>query len=265
MSRVRWVPLVVLAVAVFALGGRLPAAEKHTFVSGWRGGEIRVDAVDEEWRPLLQPVKGQRISIAFLNDDEALYFCLVTTDENAITQIGLMGLTVWLDAADGAKKRFGVHYPSRSGPRPNPRRPPTPAGDEPAGPVAAPADPWVPAVDVLGPGKKDATRVENGPVGVVARMAGRPDLLVYEMKVALRRGEAVAFAPDVDAGAAMRVELQTPEWRGPLPPAGLGGRTRIGVGVGGPSGGVVYPGPNTTLLKPLSVTGSLRLAAAPGR
>jgi len=264
MLRVRSLPLFVPALLVLAAGVGLLAEEKHTFASGWRDRDVRVDAVDEEWRPLLQPVKGQHISIAFLNDEEALYFCLVTADENAVRQIGLMGLTVWLDAAGGAKKAFGVHFPSPSGSRPDPRRAPTAGSDEAAAGGAAPEGSWL-AIDVLGPGKKDVRRVENGPAGIVARMGGRPDLLVYEMKVPLRKGEGVPFAPEVDAGAAMRVELETPEWRGPLPPAGAGGRTRIAVGVAGPGGGVFYPGPNTTLLKPLNVTGSLRLAMAPAR
>ncbi len=92
-------------------------------------------------------------------------------------------------------------------------------------------------------------------------MASRPDLLVYELRVPLRKTEATPLAPDVDAGAAMRVTLETPEWRGPLPPAGRG-RVRVGVG-GGPYGGVFYPGVDTSLLKPISAAGTLRLAAAP--
>jgi hypothetical protein len=69
----------------------------------------------------------------------------------------------------------------------------------------------------------------------------------------------------VDPGAALRVELQTPDWRGPVPPVGAPGRggPMIGIGVGGQGGGVFFPGPDTALLKPLDVTADLRLASAP--
>jgi hypothetical protein len=236
MSRVRSLPLVFLALLLAAGGAGLVAADAaRAFRSGWRTSEIRVDGIDEEWRPILQPVKGQHFSVGFLNDDEALYFCLVTADRNAIRQIGTMGLTLWLDPAGGGKKGFGVRYRGSSGPR----------------------------IDVLGPGSKDVSVVDNGSSGIVARMGGGPSLLVYELKIPLRKTVNTPDAPDVDAGAAMQVRLETPEWRGPLPPVGRGGPVQVGIGVAGPHGGVFYPGPDTSLLKPIEVDGSLRLASAP--
>jgi hypothetical protein len=235
MSRARSLLFVSLAVLLVSAGIRLLAADKYAFVSGWRARDIRIDGSDEEWRPILEPVKGQHFSVAFLNDEDALYFCLVTADHNAIRQIGTMGLTLWLNAAAGAKKAFGVRYRGSSGPH----------------------------VDVLGPGAKNVRVVDNGSGGIVARIDGGPDLLVYELRIPLRKTEATSWAPDVDAGAALRVQLETPEWRGPLPPLGRGGRTRVRVGVAGPNGGVFYPGPDTTMLKPIELAGSLRLASAP--
>jgi hypothetical protein len=236
MFRVRLLALVVIALLVTAAGLRLAAAgDKPAFISGWRTGEIRVDGVDEEWRAFLQAVKGQHFSVAFLNDDEALYFCLVTADRNAISQIGTMGFVLWLEPAGGTKKGFGVRYRGSYGPR----------------------------VDVLGPGDKDVAAVDNGTSGIVARIGGDANLLVYELKIPLRKSANTPDAPDVDAGAAMQVRLETPEWRGPLPPVGRGGRVQVGVGAAGPHGGVFYPGPNTTLLKPVEVDASLRLAAMP--
>jgi hypothetical protein len=234
MSRPRALALVLFVVLLGTGAIRLAAADKYAFVSEWRTQTIRVDGKDEEWRPILEPVKDQHFSVAFLNDEEALYFCLVSADEKTIRQIALTGLTVWLDPEGGGKKKtFGVRYRLNPSPR----------------------------LEVVGPGGKEARQVSDGSGGYEARMESRPDLLVYELRVPLRKTETTPLAPDVDAGAAMRVTLETPEWRGPLPPAGRG-RVRVGVGVGGPYGGIFYPGLDTSLLKPISVAGTLRLAAA---
>ena len=235
MSRARSLSLVLLALLLAAAGVRLFAADKYAFTSGWRTRDIHVDGTDEEWRAILESVKGEHFSVAFVNDEEALYFCLVTADRNAIRQISTMGLTIWLDAGGGAKTGFGVRYRRSSGPR----------------------------VDVLGPGGKDVQVVDSGSSGIEARMGGGPDALVYELKIPLRKTETTLSAPELIRGAALHVKIGTPEWRGPLPPAGTGGRTRVGVGVAGPNGGVFYPGVDTTLLKPIEVAGSLRLAGTP--
>jgi hypothetical protein len=147
----------------------------------------------------------------------------------------VMGLTLWLDPAGAERKKtFGVRYRARPPAR----------------------------IEVLRQGGKDATPVNDGTGGFAARMDSRPDLLVYELRVPLRKADAAPLAPDIAAGAALRVTLETPEWRGPLPPAGRG-RVQVGVGVGGPHGGIFYPGVDTSLLKPIAVAGALRLAAAP--
>jgi hypothetical protein len=237
MSRPRQSAFFALLMLLAAAAIPLTAADKHEFAGGWRTQTIRVDGNDEEWRAILEPVEDEHLSVAFLNDEEALYFCLVTADGKTIRHISLTGLTVWLDPAGaGKKKTFGVRY------RLNPS----------------------PLLEVLGPGSKDARQVSDGSDGFAGRMEVRPDLLVYELRVPLRKSEAVPLAPDVDAGAAMRVTLETPDWRGPLPPVGGGGRVRVGVGVGGgPYGGIYYPGVDTSLLKPISVAGPLRLATPP--
>ncbi len=261
MSRARSLSLVLVAAIVLAAGARIPAADKQEFSSRWRDRDVRIDGIDEEWRDLLQPVKGEHFSVAFQNDGDALYFCLVTTNSVAIKQIARMGLTVWLDPAGGKKKTFGARFPAHGSPRPQPGRPP---GAQPPGDAASGSQPVgvrPPDIDVLGPGSKDVRQVENGNSGIIARMGGNPNLLVYEIKIPLRRTDAVVFAPDVDAGAALRVELETSEWRGPVPVSR--GGWPVSVGIGGPNGGVFYPGPDTALLKPLDVSGTLRLASAP--
>lgn len=259
-------PLLLLLLVSLVLGAsvRLPASESRQLASTWRGDrDVRVDGVDEEWRDVTLPVKGQRFAVGFINDADALYFCLVTKDSMTIRQISRLGLILWLDRAGGKKKTFGIRFPAAYGAGlTNPARKP-PREPAPSSPGAGTAPPAGGQEDIaiLGPGRNDARDIENDKSGVSARFAVREDLLVYEVKVPLRRSDSVPFAPDVDAGAALRVELQTPEWRGPVPLRR--GGPMIGVGVGGPGGGIFYPGADTALLKPLDIAADLRLATGP--
>lgn len=257
---------VVLAALLAAAGVSLLASESRQINSAWRDRDVRIDGVDEEWRDLTTPVKGQRFAVGFVNDGEALYFCLLTKDAATVRQITRAGLIVWLDPAGGKKKTFGVRFPVGYGPmggegrqKPRESEPVPPGGTATEGQAA-----WGQGdVQVLGPGRNDVRDLENGRSGVAARYSLRGDLLVYELKVPLNKSEEAPFGLNVTPGAALRVELQTPEWRGPVPMRR--GGPRIGIGVGRPGGGVFYPGADTSLLKPLDVAAELRLATEPGR
>jgi hypothetical protein len=266
MSRVRR-RLFHAAMAVILLAGGvcLAASDRPVLTSTWRDRDIRIDGNDEDWRDLTQPVKGQHFSVGFVNDDEALYFCLLTKDATTLQQVSRVGLILWLDPAGGKKKTFGVRFPVAYGPGYN-RRPNRSSGGEGDTPSRGPdsqSDPAQHDIEILGPGRNDVREVENGQSGVTARYRIRGDLLVYEIRIPLRKSEQVPFAPGVDPGAALRVELQTPEWRGPVPLRR--GGPMIGVGVGRPGGGVFYPGMDTAVLKPLDIAADLRLATRPDR
>jgi hypothetical protein len=252
-SRARPVLPVALAVVLLLSGLRLLADSGPVrFTASWREREIRVDGDDEDWRGLTQPVAGQHFAVGFVNDEDSLYFCLVSKDDVSLKQVARQGLILWIDPAGGRSKRtFGIRFPGQfAGPSGRTR-------DAGANRDSVGVDR---GVDILGPGRKDVRQVENGTSGITARMRVRGDLLVYEIEVPLRKSEAAAFAPDVDAGAALRVELQTPEWRGPVPLRR--GWPMVGVGMGG---GPVYPGVDMSALKPLEVIGDLRLATGPSR
>lgn len=252
-------------VGLFALGSvGLPAAELR-FSSTWRDRDVRVDGVDEEWRDIVVPVKGEHFSVGFLNDGEALYFCLLSRDSTTIRQVSLRGLVVWLDANRDKKRTFGILFPvteGAQGPRrstPPPGPPATPQGEDP--PPEGEIAPGQRAIRILGARDRDARDVENGASGIVARYTAREDLLVYELRVPLRKGETWPFAPGVEPGGTLRLELQTPDWRGPMPMRP--GWPRVGIGVGRPGGGVFYPGADASLLRPLKVTAELSLARQP--
>jgi hypothetical protein len=254
---------VLPVVAILSVGGLAASGSDQKIDSVWRGRDIRVDGVDDEWHGLTTPVNGQRFAIGFVNDGEWLYFCLVTKDRVTFNQIARQGLIVWLDPMAGRSRTFGLHFPVEPAglgwdarrPVPDTQDPSTAEGRQPRSIQVEGQD----EIEVLGPGKKDVRRVplvRSG--GLVARVGVHGDLLVYELKVPLRRqAEEAGYALNAEPGATLHVTLQTPEWRGPLPPAP--GRFRVGVGGGGRMP-YPYSPVDTAVLKPLDVRAEVRLA-----
>ncbi|HEY3380881.1 MAG TPA: hypothetical protein VGK32_03890 [Vicinamibacterales bacterium] len=234
-----------VAFVVALLATPFAAARADTsrdIASVWRDREIRIDGVDEEWRDLTVPVKGQRFAAGFVNDADALYICIVTKDRVTATQIERQGLIVWLNRANEKKRTFGIQYPVDA----MRRRVETDPGD---------------VLAILGPGRNDVQRApmtDTGGIRVAVGVHG--NLVVYELKVPLQSGGGPGYTLKAQPGDRLRVELQTPEWRGPAPIA----RGPVGIGVGvrpGPGGpGIMLPPVDGALLKPLDVTGTLTLA-----
>jgi hypothetical protein len=254
--------LALLPAAVLAVGAAvLGAANPIEFSSSWRTEPIRIDGNNEDWHGHIRAVTGQKFSIGLLNDADAVYVCLITTDRVLSQQIMRQGLMVWLDPASTNPKKhtFGVHFPID--PRLMAMRDPDTIYSRDASPGMGP-DVGQTAVGILG-AKGDPTRVpieESG--GIQARLALHGDALVYELKVPLKGSAAGPYSVDVDPGGSLRLELETPEWRGPLPPQR--GPVSVGVAVPAPGGrgGVVgYPAMDATLLKPMNMKASVRLAS----
>lgn len=258
--------VVLLAALVLLLGSTVPASETHRLTSTWKVRDIRVDGADDDWRGATEPVGGMHFALGFTNDADDLYLCLLSKDQKTVRQVVRMGLIVWVSPAGGKERTFGVHFPLAFRLRIAERRaaPPDEKGQvNTPGVGVEPAPAGQDEVEILGPGRKDVRQSANGASGIQARCSVRDDLLIYEMKVPLRKGEGLPFALDVDPGAALRVELQTPEWRGPVPGV-VGAHAWVGMEPR-PGMGAYYPPMDTSVLKPLEMKADLRLASGPSR
>jgi hypothetical protein len=247
---------VVLAALVVPLAGR---ATDLRLASAWRGEPIRIDGNDEEWRGRTAPVEGKRFALGLQNDADAIYLCLTTDDRVLATQIARQGLMVWFDPGPERPKKhvFGLHFPIDS--RLAAMRDPADRWPRDGGDVSEASQA---AVGILRPGKDDPLRVpldEAG--GIVARAAFHGALLVYEVKVPLKGTGAGPYAVAANPGGAFHLELETPEWRGPLPPS----RSPIGIGVAasapGGRGVVGYPSVDATYLKRTDLKAIVQLAS----
>lgn len=248
--------VMALCAATPLVIGASGAPASPDLMATWRDRELRIDGNDEDWRDLLRPVQGQKFSVAVVNDNEALYFCLVSKDRVTATQIEQQGLMLWFPKSGDKKRGAGVRFPVD-----RVRTPMRPAGDRDAGDDDVP--PWQQAFEMLGPEPKDARRVsfeQSG--GAAGRVGVRGDLLVYEIRVPLKTAAAGPYALALEPGGTVRLEIRTPEWRGPVPMQGGRGSGGVMVGVGAGNGGrgMVFPGMDTTLLRPLDVATTLRLA-----
>ena len=78
---------------------------------------------------------------------------------------------------------------------------------------------------------------------------------------AVKTGQNVPYAINAAPGASLHLELQTPEWRGPMPIA----RGPIAIGAAGPGSGgrmmMGYPPVDAAMLKPMQAAMTLHLAA----
>jgi hypothetical protein len=259
----RWLLLVLPLLAVsLSAAPRARSTDTADISSAWRAQPIRIDGNDEDWYGLTSPVKGQRFAVGLLNDSDAIYLCLVTKDRVLTTQIERQGLMIWLDPAGAKKRSFGIQFPidpwleamRDTGRRP---RQAIPEG------ASLPEDVGQGTVGILGAGKSGPKRVpmeEAG--GIAARLAVRGDVLVYEMRIPLKGSQPGPYAVNAEPGSSLRLELQTPEWRGPMPVA----RGRIAIGAAGPAPGgrgvIGYPPIDGAMLKPMDTTVTVRLATA---
>jgi hypothetical protein len=282
MSRVRVATslhrvLLLAPLAVLLLATAIAHAAKPDRTSAWRDDrDIRIDGFDGDWHGLTTPAKGARIATGFVNDDEWLYVCVQAKDRTARDQIVGQGLVVWIDRDGGKKRTFGIRFPlGRSGgfagqpPRDRiPEAPPDPGRGGPPPDRLVSQDEF----GVLGPGKDDEVRLSTRHAGgIEARVAIHEGTLVYELKVPLKQSGDHPYAIGVEPGAVLRVEMVTPEYRGPMrqgrgPSGGAGGT--IGGGGGGWGGGIrgAYPvGADPRVLNPLKLTTSVQLASGPPR
>jgi hypothetical protein len=98
-------------VALFAMSIAPGAESKAKLLSEWPSAPVVIDGNAMEWPRLESIAKDVRFSIAVRNDDQTLCIALITSDRATAVQALNQGLVVWLDAAGGSKKRFGLHFP----------------------------------------------------------------------------------------------------------------------------------------------------------
>ncbi len=205
--------------------------------SAWEKQTTQIDGHQEDWEGRLTFVEKKNVSIGVRNDHEFLYICLVSSDKVLQRQMLSMGFILWFDADGGKDKTFGIRFPTGmldNGmfmPR-NRRAERTP--EEIRDRFAQQTE-----LEILGPQKDESKRFAINEVPGIEVKIGKPaDVLVYEIKVPLKRTKTYPYAIENREGAKVGVGFETAKFDFEKLRAerGFGGRPAGGFG-GGRGGG----------------------------
>lgn len=166
---------------------------------------ITVDGKTDDWQGDLYVVPNERLSIGFLNDQEHLYVCLLSSDSTIRSQIMGQGFTVWFDPKGGKEKAFGIRYPLGSPAAQLPR-----TGDMKEPPPAEPPASALDQFEVVKSEKEPAQRMDFSQAkGLELKVASSTGLIVYEMKIPLAASADSLVAAGAAPGKTIGIGFET--------------------------------------------------------
>ncbi len=210
-----------------------------TLKSSPRDREIVIDGRADEWRDSLIYLKENGVAVGVSNDREFFYLCLTSSNQELNLRIMSQGLVAWFSVEGDTT--FGLEYPVITyGPGSPPR---SPASADP-GPARAPGALGGAAeslnrlaVREAGADGRQEISVADAP-GLAAAVASGSGLLVYEIKVPLRRNNQHPYAIGTDTGRVVGLSLEIPYIASLKEPREGGEGPRRSGGGGGMGGGI---------------------------
>jgi hypothetical protein len=254
------------AIAAIALSISAWLAAAQTVKSRWKDQTITIDGVAAEW-PVLTAL-DDNVATAAANDAQNLYLAIATSDAERRNQLAITGLIVWLDAAGGKKKTFGIRIPGSGFRMPAGRFGGGPSGDGGSSQPPEPPQPKITYIELLGPGKDDRRRLDLSPESeITVAAAVHEGTLLYEFRLPLAAASAAQpFGIGAKMDRPVGLGLQTPKLEVPQgggrPGGGRGGRGGFGRGGrgGGGSGDGGMRGRGPMQMKELKLWTTLALA-----
>jgi hypothetical protein len=220
--------------------------------SRWNTQPVAVNGIADEWKGELVQDKDKGISFGTKNDGKFLYICVVG-DTPMLRGMALSrGMTVWLDAAGGKAKTFGIKFPlgaaaaAQAAPSAGVAGAPAqlPAGGQPAaagggqraGGAGARPTPAMTDVIIIGPEKGASKQIPVRELkGIEVRAAVSQGVFAYELKVPLVAGPEFPYAIGPAAGGVVGVGIEIPAMH-----QGGGGGDMGGGGMRGGMGGLFF-------------------------
>ncbi len=211
---------------------------------------IVVDGKNDDWRGSLYFSVESQISLGFTNDAENLYICLSVTDPYKRNQIIMNGLVVWFDPKGGKAKSFGLKFPLGLQPGETPMRPEIPDmrdmpggfPDEELSPEVS-SESWT-ELEIINPKNQMPLKMKiEEAQGLEVKASAPAGMLIYELKIPLRKTPQTPWAVGAGAGQAVGLGFESlkSQTRGMSRggyAGGGGGRTGMGgrPGMGGMGG-----------------------------
>ena len=197
-------------------------------------------------------IEGYHVYLGILNDDENLYIHLVTTDNDIQQSITTSGCTIWVDAAGGLEKIYGIHYPALTPPtdaeQPTGSPTPTSSNEKKAG---APDEQAPQTLEIVSNGGDERTRItinEAMSLGIKASIISTNRYLMYDLTIPYteiiahhglqmsRLPQSIAIALEIEGVTPVKSEKSETVKSGSKGQKGQGGGRRGG-GMGGGGGG----------------------------
>ncbi len=234
--RVAISPLVPLFMTALLVG-----CSSIKLTSRWPEVTVPIDGRGTNWPDTLTVLDDKKTHIGVLNDDDYLYFRLLTTNRVLEGQIIGQGLTVWFDPAGGKDQKFGVRFPLGLGRSEGFQRNREGAngskGSVHGDSILVPVN----SLEILGPDEGDAHRMSFAEAtGIDARFRTSHDTLTYTLKVPISSSGYFPFTSGARPGSVVGITMETAVARRPYRQSGEGlgedGGRRGGGGFGGYGG-----------------------------
>lgn len=194
---------------IFLTWGLTGCSSFKTFLTESRfpDRQIIIDGGSGDWAGNLFVVKGEGVTLGFLNDQEYLYICLRAEDNGTRGQILRSGLTVWFDPKGGKKKALGIKFPIGM-----------PPGEWPMPREEYPEEPEFKGrfeenlneLQIIRSEKEEPEKMEIADAkGIEIKLLPSGRFLVYELKIPLVQSEQNPIAVGAQPGRTIGVGFET--------------------------------------------------------
>ena len=175
--------------------------------SSWADSAVAISGDASVWKAPLTSLKDTKVFLGIQNDQDYLYVCLTSPDQQFRHQLIGAGLSVWFESDAG--KRSGVMFPIgmvREEGRPSPGQ----EGDRDSGDREHIFEQALQDLEVLGPGKDDRNLFSTVQVpGISVKIGSSGNTTVYELKIPLKKSSEHPYAVDASPGSSVLVDIQT--------------------------------------------------------
>lgn len=212
------------------------------FQSKWLDRDIAVDGSYNEWEGALLYSEDKGATVGFLNDDEYLYLCLFSADQQVLRRAMAVGFTVWFEGSGKKDERLIVKYPIGGT---MPRRERFQEGErERIDPIAQSIEEQTELLITQGDRSEKLESVDLDDYGLEAKIGRHLGRMVYEIRVPLHGSEDSPYAINPRKGKPIKVGFELGKMKMPdreRRPRGDfrmdGGGRSGGMRPGGPPGG----------------------------
>jgi len=175
--------------------------------------DITVDGSYGEWEGALLYNEDKGATVGFLNNDEYLYLCLYSADQQVLMRAVTAGFTVWFEGSGKKDERLIVKYPIGGT---MPRRERFQGGErERADRIAQSIEEQSELVITQGDRREKLESVDLDDYGLEAKIGRHLGRMVYEIRVPLHGSENKPYAINPRPGKPIKVGFELGEMKMP--------------------------------------------------